>query len=90
MASLTNHLVLEVDDDVLATEILCNLRYRRHYYMAKGMNAESIKSEFLEHAQQEHGHEPPRGAAGDAVSRRFVSADSCSATKRANGFITSA
>ncbi len=48
--------VIAVLNDVLATEILCNLRYRRHYYMAKGMNAESIKAEFLEHAQQELEH----------------------------------
>ena len=48
--------VIAVLNDVLATEILCNLRYRRHYFMARGMNAEPVKAEFLEHATQEQQH----------------------------------
>jgi bacterioferritin len=48
--------VVKVLNDVLATELVCVLRYRRHYYMAQGINAESIKSEFLQHAKEEEQH----------------------------------
>ena len=48
--------VIKVLNEVLATEIVCTLRYRRHYYMADGLNSESIKQEFLEHATDEQGH----------------------------------
>ncbi len=40
----------------LATEWVCVLRYYRHYFMAKGMLADAVKGEFLEHAQQELDH----------------------------------
>ncbi|WP_428310376.1 ferritin-like domain-containing protein [Hydrocarboniphaga sp.] len=40
----------------LATEIVCTLRYRYHYYMASGIHAKSIAAEFLQHAQEEQGH----------------------------------
>lgn len=40
----------------LATEIVCVLRYKRHYYMADGIHAESVKQEFLEHANEEQVH----------------------------------
>lgn len=43
-------------NDALATELVCVLRYKRHYYMASGMNSESVKTEFLEHAQEEQEH----------------------------------
>ena len=39
--------VVRVLNDVLATELVCVLRYKRHFFMAKGMNAESVKEEFL-------------------------------------------
>ena len=42
--------VLRLLNDSLATEIVCVLRYRRHYYMADGINAHSVAAEFLEHA----------------------------------------
>src|SRR5437868_15057520 len=48
--------VLKLLNEALATEIICTLRYRRHYYMAKGIHAESVASEFLEHAQEEQQH----------------------------------
>jgi bacterioferritin len=48
--------VIEVLNQALATEIVCVLRYRRHYYAAKGINSESVKSEFLEHAKEEQEH----------------------------------
>ena len=43
-------------NEALATEIVCVLRYKRHYFMAKGIHSESVKSEFLEHANEEQAH----------------------------------
>jgi len=48
--------VLRLLNDALATEIVCVLRYRRHYYMAEGLHAEAVKAEFLEHAMEEQDH----------------------------------
>jgi len=48
--------VLEVLNDALATEIVCVLRYKAHYYGAKGLNAEPVAAEFLEHAAEEQVH----------------------------------
>src|SRR5437868_8366018 len=48
--------VLKLLNEALATEVICTLRYRRHYYMAKGIHAESVAAEFLEHAQEEQQH----------------------------------
>jgi bacterioferritin len=44
--------VVTVLNDVLATEIVCFLRYKRHYFMAQGINSESVKQEFLHHATE--------------------------------------
>src|SRR5437764_14400052 len=48
--------VVRVLNEALATELVCVMRYKRHYYMASGINSESVKSEFLEHANEEQGH----------------------------------
>ena len=48
--------VIKLLNDALATEYVCVLRYMRHYFMASGMLADSVKAEFLEHAQQEQEH----------------------------------
>lgn len=48
--------VLDLLNTALATEIVCVLRYKRHYFMAQGINAKSVASEFLEHANEEQGH----------------------------------
>lgn len=48
--------VIAVLNEVLATEIVCTLRYRNHYYCAKGINAEPIAQEFLTHANEEQVH----------------------------------
>jgi bacterioferritin len=48
--------VIEVLNEVLATELVCVLRYKRHYFMAAGINAESVKAEFLQHANDEQQH----------------------------------
>jgi bacterioferritin len=48
--------VIKVLNDVLATEIVCSLRYKRHYFMAAGINSESVKREFSQHALEEQQH----------------------------------
>ena len=48
--------VVRVLNDVLATELVCVLRYKRHFFMAKGMKAESVKEEFQQHATEEQQH----------------------------------
>ena len=60
--------VLRLLNEALATEIVCTLRYRRHYYMASGLLAESVKQEFLEHAQEEQEH-------ADLLAQRIVQLD---------------
>jgi bacterioferritin len=48
--------VLDVLNQSLATEWICVLRYTQHHFAAKGLNAESVAAEFLEHAKEEQGH----------------------------------
>ena len=48
--------VLYVLNQALATELVCVLRYKRHYYTAKGINAQAAADEFLQHAAEEAGH----------------------------------
>jgi bacterioferritin len=48
--------VIRVLNEVLATELVCVLRYKRHYYMATGIHAQAVADEFLEHANEEQGH----------------------------------
>ena len=55
----------KVLNDALATEIVCVLRYKRHYFMAKGIHAGPVKDEFLEHANDEQRH-------ADMISERIV------------------
>ncbi len=57
--------VLRLLNESLATEIVCVLRYKRHYYMAKGINAKSVAAEFLEHANEEQEH-------ADQIAQRIV------------------
>jgi bacterioferritin len=48
--------VVRLLNEALATEIVCTLRYKRHYFMAKGLVSQSVAQEFLEHAKQEEQH----------------------------------
>jgi bacterioferritin len=48
--------VIAVLNEALATEIVCVLRYKRHHYMAEGLNAGPVAAEFLQHANEEMGH----------------------------------
>src|SRR6478752_2055266 len=57
--------VIEVLNAALATEIVCVLRYKRHYFMAQGIASESVKLEFAEHATQEQEH-------ADRIAERIV------------------
>ncbi|HYC48466.1 MAG TPA: ferritin-like domain-containing protein [Burkholderiales bacterium] len=57
--------VVRLLNEALATEIVCYLRYKRHYFMADGIHAEAAATEFLEHAQQEQQH-------ADQIAERIV------------------
>lgn len=57
--------VVKVLNEVLATELVCHLRYKRHYYTASGLYSDSVKAEFLEHAAEEQAH-------ADSVAARIV------------------
>jgi len=48
--------VITLLNEALATELVCVLRYKRHYFMAKGIHSESVKAEFLQHANEEMAH----------------------------------
>src|SRR5438309_1597423 len=48
--------VIKLLNEALATEIVCVLRYKRHYFMAQGIHSDPIASEFLQHANEEQGH----------------------------------
>jgi len=48
--------VVKLLNEALATEIVCVLRYKRHYYMAQGISSDAVKAEFLEHAGEEQEH----------------------------------
>jgi bacterioferritin len=57
--------VIDVLNEVLATEVVCTLRYRNHYYMAQGLDSAAVAEEFLQHAGEEQQH-------ADWVSARIV------------------
>ena len=57
--------VIKICNEALATEIVCVLRYKRHYFMADGINADSVAAEFLEHAGEEQAH-------ADRIAQRIV------------------
>jgi bacterioferritin len=48
--------VVRLLNEALATEIVCTLRYKRHYFMARGLTSVAVAAEFLEHAKEEEGH----------------------------------
>lgn len=57
--------VIKMLNDALATEIVCVLRYKRHYFMATGSSALRVKAEFLHHATEEQAH-------ADQLAERIV------------------
>ena len=56
---------VKILNEALATELVCVLRYRRHYFMASGIHAEGVASEFLQHSNEEQGH-------ADQIAARIV------------------
>jgi bacterioferritin len=56
--------VIKLLNDALATEIVCVLRYKRHYFMAQGIDSKAVADEFLEHANEEQLH-------ADEIARRI-------------------
>jgi len=57
--------VIKILNEALATEIVCVLRYKRHYFMAQGIHSDPIAQEFLQHANEEQGH-------ADEIAGRIV------------------
>ena len=57
--------VLKMLNDALATEIVCVLRYRRHHFMATGIESKGIAEEFMLHSNEEQGH-------ADLLAERIV------------------
>jgi bacterioferritin len=57
--------VIDVMNEVLATEIVCTLRYKSHYFTARGIHGQAISDEFLEHAHDEQEH-------ADLVAKRIT------------------
>ena len=57
--------VIRLLNEALATELVCVLRYKRHYFMAKGIHSDAVKAEFLEHADEEFLH-------ADHIAKRIV------------------
>jgi len=57
--------IVRLLNDALATELVCVLRYKRHYYMASGIHAQAVAAEFLEHANEEQAH-------ADMIAARIV------------------
>ena len=56
---------IKILNEALATEIVCVLRYKRHYFMASGIHSEAVATEFLQHANEEQGH-------ADEIAARIV------------------
>lgn len=57
--------VIQLLNEALATELVCVLRYKRHYFTAKGIHADPVKAEFLAHANEEMAH-------ADRLAKRIV------------------
>jgi len=57
--------VLRLLDQSLATELVCVLRCRRHYFMARGIHSQSVAQEFLDHSNEEQAH-------ADQIAERIV------------------
>jgi len=58
-------LLLNLLNEALATEMVCVLRYKRHFFMASGINAEAVAQEFSQHAIEEQGH-------ADMIAARII------------------
>jgi bacterioferritin len=54
--ALDRQKAIAVLNEALATELVCVLRYKFHYFMATGIHSQAVKEEFLEHAKEEQEH----------------------------------
>lgn len=57
--------IVKLLNDALATELICVLRYRRHYFMAQGIASLRVAEEFMTHANEEMAH-------ADLIAERIV------------------
>ncbi len=57
--------VVRLLNEALATELVCTLRYKRHYFTARGLTSAGVAGEFLEHANEEQAH-------ADQIAERIV------------------
>ena len=57
--------VVKILNEALATELVCVLRYKLHYFMAQGIHSQAVAAEFLQHANEEQGH-------ADQIAARIV------------------
>lgn len=57
--------IVRLLNDALATELVCVLRYKRHYFTANGVESPKIAEEFLVHANEESAH-------ADMIAERIV------------------
>jgi bacterioferritin len=57
--------VIRLLNEALATEIICVLRYKRHYFMTAGISARHAKARFLQHVTEEQAH-------ADQLAERIV------------------
>jgi bacterioferritin len=57
--------VIKLLNEALATELVCVLRYKRHYFMADGIHATPVAAEFLAHANEEMQH-------ADLIAARII------------------
>jgi bacterioferritin len=60
--------VVRILNEALATELVCILRYKRHYFMAAGIHAQAVAAEFLAHAGEEQAH-------ADQIAERITQLD---------------
>jgi bacterioferritin len=60
--------VIKLLNEALATEIVCTLRYKYHYFMASGIHAKAVAAEFLEHSKEEQEH-------ADRIAERITQLD---------------
>ncbi len=60
--------VVRLLNEALATEIVCVLRYKRHYFTASGIHPTAVAEEFLEHANEEQAH-------ADMIAKRIIQLD---------------
>ena len=57
--------VIKILNEGLATELVCVLRYKRHYFMASGIHSQGVANEFLQHANEEQQH-------ADRIAARII------------------